>query len=87
MSIAAKGRRDLVKKGRRNLFEEESRGGSSEEFQVAFFCLVFQFQVVGFVSGDCMYVTVEALHFWLWVFCFSQFQAVSVLDFFRFCAI
>ena len=51
MSIAAKGRRDLVKKERRNLVEEEFQGGSFEEFQVAFFCSVFHFQVVGFVFG------------------------------------
>ena len=49
--VRSEHRRDLVKKGRRNLVEEEARGGSSAEFQVAFFYSIFHFQVVGFVSG------------------------------------
>ena len=34
-----------------------------------------------YIFEDYMYVTVEALRFWLWVFRFSQFRAVSVMDF------
>ena len=61
------------------------------DLQVVFqFCFSFQLCFANFiyvssfrlwVSEDCMCITVQALRFWLWVFRFSQLQAVWELGF------
>ena len=55
-----------------------------QSFRLCFFVQfsIFMLWILFLFLEDCMYVTVEALRFWLWVFRFSQFRAVSMLGFF-----